>query len=283
MNFSPLMLGTVQFGLNYGIANVTGKPSYETAKEILKTAYSLGITALDTAAAYGNSEEVLGKALTELGIKDKVTVVTKVPPIPENTDAEKFIKESLENSLTKLQLDVLPVVLLHHESSLPYLEVLKTFIKSGLIQAAGVSLDSQEYANKADNIEYLQVPCNVLDHRFDAITKDKTKKRVFIRSVYLQGMLLMDKSKIPFPEIVSYREKLEQFDLPIAELCMRYLLSISDNVSVLTGVDTVAQLKENAAIAAKGKLPDALMAEISNAVPLLSENLIRPSLWNLPK
>jgi hypothetical protein len=129
----------------------------------------------------------------------------------------------------------------------------------------------------------LQVPCNVLDHRFDNITKDATKKRVFIRSVYLQGMLLMDKSKIPFPEIVFYREKLEQFGLPLAELCMRYLLSISNNVSVLTGVDTVEQLKENATLAAKGKLDNSLMQEISNAVPLLSENLIRPKLWNIAK
>jgi aryl-alcohol dehydrogenase-like predicted oxidoreductase len=93
----------------------------------------------------------------------------------------------------------------------------------------------------------------------------------------------MDKDKIPFPEIVTFREKLEQFGLPLAELCMRYLLSISNNVSVLTGVDTVEQLKENAALAAKGKLDDTLMKEISNTVPLLSEKLIRPSLWNLAK
>jgi aryl-alcohol dehydrogenase-like predicted oxidoreductase len=277
------MLGTVQFGLNYGIANVTGKPSYDTAKEILKTTYNLGITALDTAAAYGDSEEVLGKALTELGIKDKVTVVTKVPPIPENTDPEKFIKESLISSLKRLKLDVLPVVLLHSEKNLPYFELLQSFVKTGLIQEAGISLDSLEYANKANHIKYLQVPCNVLDHRFDNITKDESKKRVFIRSVYLQGMLLMDKDKIPFPEIVTFREKLEQFGLPLAELCMRYLLSISNNVSVLTGVDTVEQLKENAALAAKGKLDDTLMKEISNTVPLLSEKLIRPSLWNLAK
>ena len=283
MHFSSLMLGTVQFGLNYGIANVTGKPSYDTAKEILKTAYNLGITALDTAAAYGDSEEVLGKALTELGIKDKVTVVTKVPPIPENTDPEKFIKESLISSLKRLKLDVLPVVLLHSEKNLPYFELLQSFVKIGLIQEAGISLDSLEYANKANHIKYLQVPCNVLDHRFDNITKDESKKRVFIRSVYLQGMLLMDKDKIPFPEIVTFREKLEQFGLPLAELCMRYLLSISNNVSVLTGVDTVEQLKENAALAAKGKLDDTLMKEISNTVPLLSEKLIRPSLWNLAK
>ena len=82
---------------------------------------------------------------------------------------------------------------------------------------------------------------------------------------------------------MTFREKLEQFGLPLAELCMRYLLSISNNVSVLTGVDTVEQLKENAALAAKGKLDDTLMKEISNTVPLLSEKLIRPSLWNLAK
>ena len=279
MKFSSLMLGTVQFGMNSGIANTHGKPDYELAQSILKTAVDNGITALDTAAAYGDSEEVLGKAIKELGIGDKVTVVTKVPPVPENEDAAGFIRNSLENSLRRLQLDVLPLVLLHRESDLPHLEALKSFAADGLIQAGGVSLDSLAYRDKADAAEFLQVPCNVLDHRFDDIITSGQKKHVFIRSVYLQGMLLMDKSRIPFPEIVAYREKLESFGMPLAELCMRYLLSMPGNVSVLTGVDTVAQLQENIRLAEKGKLDEALLAEISNVVPLLDERLIRPGLW----
>ena len=279
MNFSSLMLGTVQFGMNYGIANTHGKPSFELAEAILKTAVDNGITALDTAAAYGDSEEVLGKAIKNLGIADKVIVVTKVPPVPENEDAAKFIRNSLENSLRRLQLDVLPLVLLHRESDLPYLETLKSFAAEGLLLEAGVSLDSLAFRDKADDVGYLQVPCNVLDHRFDPIISGGRKKHIFIRSVYLQGMLLMDKSRIPFPEIVAYREKLESFGMPLAELCMRYLLSMPGNVSVLTGVDTVAQLQENIRLAKKGKLDEAFMAEVANAVPLLEERLIRPGLW----
>ena len=80
MNFSRLLLGTVQFGLNYGIANTQGKPSFERVKAILRTALDNGITSLDTAAAYGDSEEVLGKALAELDIADRMTIVSKVPP-----------------------------------------------------------------------------------------------------------------------------------------------------------------------------------------------------------
>ena len=66
MIFSKMMLGTVQFGLNYGIANTAGKPSYETARDIIKAAYENGVNCLDTAAGYGDSEEVLGRALTEI-------------------------------------------------------------------------------------------------------------------------------------------------------------------------------------------------------------------------
>ena len=60
MKVSRLVLGTVQFGMNYGVANTHGKPSYETVKDILRKALDNGITTLDTAAGYGDSEEVIG-------------------------------------------------------------------------------------------------------------------------------------------------------------------------------------------------------------------------------
>ena len=100
----PLMLGTVQFGMNYGVANTTGKPSFEAVKAILKTAYDGGVTALDTAPAYGDSEEVIGRALSELGLSERFRIVTKIPKLPDGCDAEKFIAESLENSLRRLKI-----------------------------------------------------------------------------------------------------------------------------------------------------------------------------------
>lgn len=280
MSFSRLLLGTVQFGLNYGIANTRGKPSFDTVKAVLKVAFDNGITSLDTAAAYGDSEEVLGKALGELGIADRMTIVSKVPPIPAEGDALAFITESVTNSLKRLKLSVLPLVLFHNEKDWRYHEELASLIDKGMIYAAGVSLDSLECAATADEAPYVQLPCNVFDHRFDEKIKNHTKGHIFIRSVYLQGVAVMPKEKIPFPELSAFREKLEAFGLPMQELCMRYLLSFAGNVSVLTGVDTPEQLLENCRIAEKGPLAPELFNAVSETVPLLSEQLIRPKMWN---
>ena len=56
---SKLILGTVQFGLNYGINNTIGKMSEDKVFELLETAYDLGIRTLDTAEAYGNAHSVI--------------------------------------------------------------------------------------------------------------------------------------------------------------------------------------------------------------------------------
>ena len=280
MKFSRLLLGTVQFGLNYGIANTQGKPSFERVKAILKTALDNGITSLDTAAAYGDSEEVLGKALTELGIADRMTIVSKVPPLPAECDPLEFITNSVTNSLKRLRLPVIPLILFHNELDWCCHEELSSLIAKGMIEAAGVSLDSLECAATADHSPYVQLPCNVFDHRFDDKIKSHTKGHIFIRSVYLQGLAVMPKEKIPFPELLAYREKLESFGLPMQELCMRYLLSFPGGVSVLTGVDTPEQLQENCRMAALGPLPSDLLKQVSETVPLLPERLIRPKLWN---
>lgn len=280
MKFSRLLLGTVQFGLNYGIANTQGKPSFDRVKAILKTALDNGITSLDTAAAYGDSEEVLGKALAELGIADRMTVVSKVPPLPQNCDALEFITNSVTNSLKHLKLPVLPLVLFHNELDWCRHEELSSLIAKGMIKAAGVSLDSLECAATADESPFVQLPCNVFDHRFDDKIKNHSTGQIFIRSVYLQGLAVMPKEKIPFPELLAYREKLESFGMPMQELCMRYLLSFPGGVSVLTGVDTPEQLQENCRMAALGPLPADLLKQVSETVPLLPERLIRPKLWN---
>ena len=81
MKFSKMQLGTVQFGLDYGIANTSGKPSYETARDIIAVAWEGGINTLDTAAAYGDSEEVIGRVLAELNLQGEMQIISKVPPV----------------------------------------------------------------------------------------------------------------------------------------------------------------------------------------------------------
>ena len=99
MNFPKLMLGTVQFGMAYGVANVSGKPSSETIRQILSESFCNGVNALDTAPEYGDSEEIIGKTLADLKLSGKFQIVTKIPKVPENCDPEKFIENSLKRSL----------------------------------------------------------------------------------------------------------------------------------------------------------------------------------------
>ena len=172
MKYSRLLLGTVQFGLNYGIANTEGKPSFDRVKSILTTALEHGIDSLDTAASYGDSEEVLGKAMAELGIASKMNVVSKVPQVPAGCDALEFITNSVKNSLKRLRLPELPLVLFHNELDWRYRDELESLIQKGMIRAAGVSLDSAACADTAESAPYIQLPCNVFDHRFDEKIKN---------------------------------------------------------------------------------------------------------------
>ena len=125
MNYSKLILGTVQFGMNYGVANTHGQPSYDTVKMILKEAFDGGVNALDTAPEYGCSEEVIGKALYELGLTDRFKIITKIPQIPENTDVEKFIEKSLLKSRERLKTEIISGALIHIEKDGIYLDILK--------------------------------------------------------------------------------------------------------------------------------------------------------------
>lgn len=293
MHFSKLMLGTVQFGLNYGIANTAGKPSYETARDIIQAAYESGVNCLDTAAGYGDSEEVLGRALAELNLKDKMAVISKVPGITRQqlseNDAERFINESVEKSLARLGIPRLAACLFHVEHDIKYIKILQSLEKKGLIGGAGISLDTNQYCNDviAAGIKYVQLPYNILDKRFDEFLPlaQKNGIAVFTRSVYLQGLLLMPEEKIrkSLQEVIPVRHQLASLaagaGMDMSELCMRFVLSNPAITSILTGVDNTEQLKHNLRLMEKHPLPSALYQTVKAAVPALEEKTIRPSLW----
>ena len=293
MSFSKIMLGTVQFGLNYGIANTGGKPSYEKSRDIVASACKNGITSFDTAAAYGNSEIVLGRIFEELNIKDQVEVVSKVAPLKKHKlskyEVEKKINESVETSLERLGIEQLAACLFHREEDFEYIDVMRKLEKQGLIAGSGVSLDSAEYCDEVLNndIKFLQVPYNILDRRFDSFwpKAEAAGITIFTRSVYIQGLLLMPEANIipHLQKVIPIRQKLEKLakdsDMDMAELCMRYVLCNSAITSVLTGVDSGEQLKQNVELFQKGPLPDEILSEVKKIIPFLPEALIRPILW----
>ena len=289
MKPSKLVLGTVQFGLNYGISNTSGQTAFSEVCRILEFAYSNGINTLDTAAAYGESESVLGKALQDTNLSGKISIVSKVMPLPDGTEydqAEKLIRKSLENSLRNLRSDSLHTLLFHREKDWKFFHVLQQFKKEGLIQNCGCSVDGAMPEN-SDVLEAVQVPGNLLDKRFFPFIKTARKQNchVYVRSVYLQGLLLMPEEKIPvsLQSLMPFRRELaalaENSGMNLAELCVRYLCSIPEIDGVLTGVETVEQLKINLSLAEKGSLPKDVMTAAEEIVPVLPEKLIRPSLW----
>src|SRR5580692_73797 len=129
VQLSRMILGTVQFGMPYGVANRTGQPEYRDVVKIVAAAIEGGVNCFDTAASYGTSEQVLGQALRELNAAERATVVTKVRPLNpvELADpalAAQAIEDSVAESRRRLRLDCLPIVLFHREADAQYSDVL---------------------------------------------------------------------------------------------------------------------------------------------------------------
>ncbi len=296
--YSRMMLGTVQWGMQYGVANRTGQPTHGQVREIMELALAEGINCFDTAAAYGNSEDVLGQLLGELAVQDQVCVVTKVRPltVEERTDparGAKAAEDSVAASRHKLGLEQLPLVLLHRPEDVVCQSTLQRLQKRGWIGQWGVSCDHQPDVSlqllRDDDVSALQIPASLLDRRhLEAGLLAAAEARgvcLFVRSLYLQGLLTMPTEEIPahLQDIHPARQQLEQIaetaGLPLRELALRYFLSISGVTSLVVGVETVTQLRSNLEIVNRGPLPQVVQQALEAFRPNLEESLITPSLW----
>jgi aryl-alcohol dehydrogenase-like predicted oxidoreductase len=295
---SRLMLGTVQFGLPYGVANRVGQPDYATVREMVELALAGGVNCFDTAAAYGASEEVLGRALRELNALDRVLIVTKVQPLPDDQAADagqaaEFIQQSIERSRQRLGLDQLPVVLFHREQDAVHWEALWALKERGLIGRLGVSCDNvpgpaNGFAARS-GVEALQLPANLVDRRHwrSGVFQIAQARGVaiFLRSVYLQGLLLMPDGEIPasLQEIIEPRRQLQTLaaasGMTLAELAVRYLLSLTGATCVLVGVETSEQLRTNLEWFRRGPLDADMLSTVESLDWRLAEVTITPRLW----
>ena len=292
------MLGTVQFGMPYGVANRTGQPQYRDVLAIVAAAIDGGVNCFDTAAAYGTSEEVLGRALHEVGIANQVVIVTKVRPLgpaelSDPTLASQAIEKSVADSRRRLQCDCIPVVLFHREPDAVHRNVLEELRSRGWLRHIGVSCDNRpgpaaQFVARGD-LSAMQLPGNILDkrHQRSGIFLDAASSGVaiFLRSVYLQGLLVMPEQEIPsgLQDVIPVRRNLEllgrEAGLSLAELALRYMLSQDGITSVITGVETAAQVRDNLAIFDRGPLPTDLLTAIDTMSIELPEMILTPSLW----
>ncbi len=283
-----LALGTVQFGLNYGVSNVTGKVSQTEATALLSYARETGIDTLDTAAAYGDSETVLG-----LLNVDGFRVMSKLPlQISENTSVGKWVENSVRESLLRLRQDTLYGLLLHRPSQLSgfsgdalYDSLLRLKCR-GLISKIGVSIyDPTELDGLLKNfdLDLVQAPFSVVDRRL--ITSGWMGRlaargiEVHVRSIFLQGLLLLTKRDRPhrFDQWESLWRRwhgwLEESKTNAVDACVRYALSHPGIAKVIVGVESRNQLQEIVTAVSKGpiEVPKSLMSD--------SKALLNPAVW----
>lgn len=197
-------LGTVQFGMDYGISNVQGKPNIGEVRRILNQALKSGMVVLDTASLYGNSEEVIGKCLPK---SHTFRIVTKTPQFKKKIitpEDAKSLTTVFYSSLEKLNQSSVYGILIHNVNDLLVenghllMESLLDIKRQGLVKKIGVSIyESQQIDKVLDKykIDLIQVPINILDQRLIKSGHLKMLKQygveIHARSVFLQGLLLM--------------------------------------------------------------------------------------------
>ena len=288
MSSSKIILGTAQFGLNYGIANNAGQVSPTEAASIISLAKRCGIDTLDTAIAYGESEEVLG----EIGVHDW-QIISKLPSLPDSVvDVAAWVNAQVNGSLQRLKTNRLHAILLHRPSQLlgfrgaELYRALFTQQERGVIAKIGISIyETSELDQLMPHMHFdvVQAPFNILDARLiDSGWMEKLAAmgcELHVRSVFLQGLLLMSPANRP-AQFDSWRRLwstwdawLHDSDLTPLQACLRYALSTPGIAKVVIGINTTMQLEQILA-AWQGDLP-----HVPDTLKICDPNLLNPALW----
>lgn len=283
-----LAIGTAQFGLGYGVANIRGRVPADDVTAILSEARAAGCDTIDTAIAYGNAEAVLGDA----GVAD-FRIVSKLPAVPDDErDIAGWVRRSVEGSLQRLRVSRLHGVLLHRPQQLltergrelsAALEQLKG---AGLTMKVGVSggsaVELDDYA-AALTVDLVQVPFNLFDRRLLAGGRLERLVEggveVHVRSVFLQGLLVMGPAQRPpafdrwAAYLAQYDAWLQQSGVSAIAACLRDALAQPGIARLVVGVDGAAHWRGILA-AVDGPAPTRL-----SAFDRPDPDLINPLVW----
>ncbi len=285
---SRISLGTVQFGLPYGIANTDGRVASEEAHAILSSAYRHGIRRLDTAASYGPSESVIGS----FGRHDW-TITTKLAGLPNACPSVAiWVEAELKASLVRLHVASVDTVLLHRPDDLlgssgkELYDALDACRANGLCNRVGISLYS---ANEIDQylesyrLDVVQLPFSILDRGLAtsgrASELNAAGIHLQVRSVFLQGLLLMavEEQVRRFPQAEplwrAFHGWCSANEVSAHEACVRFALGQADFDAIIVGVDSTEQLEALLALAEAGPL------EVPEDLSTTDRDIIDPRRW----
>lgn len=289
------ILGTAQFGLDYGISNSSGEISDEELKKILVCAKQYGVRYLDTANVYGNAESRIGEMFEltrEFGLITKTTHMDSKKSLKSNIT---LINVELEKSLKKLKRTSVDVLLIHNVEDLSgkdseeIFRALEKIKASGLAKKIGVSVYSVDEAEEFSSkylLDVLQFPISAFDQTFDrsGILKRLKKRGIELhaRSIFLQGLLLMNFSDIHsyfepiMPLIQRYKEQLQSVGLNKIDGALNYIKQVKEIDAVIFGVQNKNQLAATLdSLKSSPKLIDYKEFAVSD------RNIINPSMWQI--
>jgi len=293
-----LCLGTVQFGMNYGIKGQK-QPSVEQAVEMLDYATQNGISTIDTANAYGTAEDVVGTFLAKKTIaRDKLFIISKFRPNlldgVATDDYYRIMRENLENTLSRLGTDYLDSYLLHSARYVFSDEIISTLNRmkqDGLVKRVGVSVYEPEEAKKCierPNVEFMQLPYSIFDQRMEkaGVFKEAERDNIQIhsRSAFIQGLILMGEEEVPSflakakPIVNKISLLCQRHGLSRIALAMNYVKQQSRISHLVFGVDSIEQLKEDIRIF-QDDIPADTIDDIAKEFRDIEADIVMPSLW----
>ncbi|WP_297568627.1 aldo/keto reductase [uncultured Anaerovibrio sp.] len=293
-----LCLGTVQFGMDYGIKGQK-QPSMEQAVDMLDYATQNGINTIDTANAYGSAEDVVGAFLEKKTIaRDKLFIVSKFRPnLLDDVGQDKYyeiMRNNLENTLSRLHTDYLNSYLLHSARYIFDDEIIDTLNRlkaDGLAERVGVSVYEPEEAKKCierPNVDFMQLPYSIFDQRMEKAGVFEYAKnnniQIHSRSAFIQGLILMEEDEIP-----PFLSKAKPIVRKISLLCnrhgisrialaMNYVKQQSRISHLVFGVDNIEQLRENIKLFEED-ISVAVVDDIAKEFRNIEADIVMPSLW----
>lgn len=293
-----LCLGTVQFGMDYGIRGQK-RPSPERVYSILDFAYENGIRTVDTAHAYGQAEELLGNWLARRPeVRQDIHLISKFSPnLLDDAAPEQYyslIKKNLEESLSLLHTDFLDGYLAHSSRyvyNAAALQALTRLKEEGYVRKIGVSVYETDEAKKGierGDLDLLQLPYSLFDQRmklegvFRLAGADKLQ--LHSRSAFLQGLILMGESEIPpfLDKAKPMVRKIDQICLEVGlsriQLALLFVKGQKEISHLVFGVDNLEQLAEDIRLF-HGDGDAALIGDIARRFQGLAADIVMPSLW----
>lgn len=288
-------LGAAQFGLDYGVSNRGGQTYQQEVEKILAVAATNGVDMIDTAASYGDSEAVLGRALTSNNEFKLITKTRSFAGKAITEDDAQELEKTFRCSLEKLGRSSVYGLLVHQADDLlcrggdMLMERMKVLQGAGLVKKIGISVYSAEQIDRLlanYDFDLIQLPVNLLDQRLiksGHLVKLKARNvEIHARSVFLQGLVLMPPETLPlfFKPIRAHLETCRRaFDAKgISPLmaALAFASGVYELDAIICGVNDHAQL-EGICAAARATTDIADFGQFA----LDDEVFLNPANWKL--